>query len=102
MPVLAKAREPEEFTKCLISAVATLTILFIFFGEITVLAFGSNLDQPFITEMLPANNPGVSLIKVLFTLNLICSYPITVNPTNTILESYLFRSDEVIVVNGER
>ena len=52
--------------------------------------------------MLPAGNFGVSLIKILFTLNLICSYPITVNPTNTILESYLFRRSDAAIVNGER
>ena len=40
--------------------------------------------------MLPAHSYVVSLIKVLFTVNLVCSYPITINPTNTILESYLF------------
>ena len=51
--------------------------------------------------MLPAGNSGVSIIKVLFTLNLICSYPITVNPTNSILESYLFKNNAA-VINGQR
>ena len=54
--------------------------------------------------MLPAGNLGVSLIKILFTLNLICSYPITVNPTNTILESYILKrtNSSPLIVNGER
>ena len=93
MPVLSKAKDPESFTRILVYAIATLSILFVTFGEITVLAFGSNLTQPFVTEMLPAGNVGVSMIKILFTLNLICSYPITVNPTNTILESYIFKNN---------
>ena len=45
---------------------------------------------------------GVSIIKVVFTVNLICSYPITINPTNTILESYIFSNENRTVVNGER
>ena len=49
MPVLAKAREPENFTRILVYAIATLSILFVCFGEITVLAFGSNLNEPFVT-----------------------------------------------------
>ena len=96
MPVLAKAREPEEFTKCLVAAIATLTLLYIFFGEITSLAFGSTLTEPFITQMLP-HNLGVNLLKIAYTGNLICSYPITIKPTNDILESYLFRG-----VNGQQ
>lgn len=100
MPVLAKAEDPDSFIKCLFYAIATLSVLFITFGEITVLAFGSDLTEPFVTQMLPAGNYGVSLIKVLFTLNLICSYPITVNPTNTIIESYMIGPPSI--VNGER
>lgn len=91
MPVLAKAQEPQKFTTCLVAAIGTLCVLFIFFGELTSLTFGSNLTEPFITQMLPSANWGVALIKVGYTVNLICSYPITVKPTNEIIESYLFR-----------
>ena len=49
MPVLAKAEKPEKFISALIYAIATLSLLFITFGEITVMAFGSNLDEPFVT-----------------------------------------------------
>ena len=53
MPVLAKAREPEEFNKSLVAAIVTLCALYVFFGELTSLTYGSNLTEPFITEMLP-------------------------------------------------
>ena len=49
MPVLAKAQDPSSFIKILFYAIATLSVLFIFFGEITVLTFGSDLNEPFIT-----------------------------------------------------
>ena len=42
------------------------------------------------------------MIKILFTLNLICSYPITINPTNTIIESYMLGSEYQLEVNGGR
>ena len=90
MPVLAKAREPEEFNKSLVAAIVTLCALYVFFGELTSLTYGSDLTEPFITEMLPAKNWIVCAIKVAFTGNLICSYPITIKPTNDIIESYLF------------
>ena len=90
MPVLAKARKPEEFNKSLVAAIVTLCALYVFFGELTSLTYGSNLTEPFITEMLPPKNWIVCAIKVAFTGNLICSYPITIKPTNDIIESYLF------------
>lgn len=100
MPVLSKAEEPEKFTKVLAYAIGTLSLIFIIFGEVTVFAFGTNLDEPFVTQMLPAGSYMVSLIKILFCMNLVCSYAITVNPTNTIIESYLFSRKNSIVING--
>ena len=49
MPVLAKAQKPESFIRVLIYAIFTLAVIFILFGEITALTFGSNLNEPFIT-----------------------------------------------------
>ena len=79
--------------KCLICAIATLSVIYLIFGALTYFTFGSNLDEPFITEMLPADNLWIEIIKVLFCFNLVFSYPITINPTNTILEGYIFGGD---------
>lgn len=54
MPVLSRARDPQEFTKCLVAAISTLSVIFIFFGEITSWTWGSNLTEPFVTQMLPS------------------------------------------------
>ena len=40
MPILAKSERPDKFITCLMCAIATLSILFVVFGEITVFAFG--------------------------------------------------------------
>ena len=105
MPVLAKARDPEDFNKSLVSGIATLCVIYIFFGELCAWTFGSDLTEPFITEMLPPENWIVSLIKVAYTGNLICSYPITIKPTNDIIESYIFprreRPSPQMIVNSQ-
>mmetsp|Transcript_43589 Transcript_43589/g.57742 ORF Transcript_43589/g.57742 Transcript_43589/m.57742 type:complete len:112 (+) Transcript_43589:1253-1588(+) len=95
MPVMAKAKDPEKFSRCLLAAIVTLCFIFVFFGELTSITFGTNLTEPFITQMLPSHNWGVGLIKIAFTGNLICSYPITIKPTNEILENYLFPKQPV-------
>ena len=90
MPIMQTCEKPEMFMTCLVWAILSLTAIFIFFGELTSLTFGSGLNEPYITEMLPADNIGIIIIKVLYIGNLVCSYPITINPTNSILESYMF------------
>ena len=93
MPIMQASAEPDQFIKCLVAAIVTLSFIFLFFGELTYFTFGSDLNEPFITEMLPADNLWIEIIKVLFCFNLVFSYPITVNPTNTILEGYIFGGD---------
>lgn len=79
-----------------------MCVLFIFFGELTAWTWGSTLTEPFVTQMLPSQNVGVSIIKIAYTGNLICSYPITIKPTNEILESYLFAHSSVqVTVAGQ-
>lgn len=82
MPVLATSEKPERFKEMLIYAFITLVFIFIAFSELCYIAWGSNDDQPIITEMLPEDNVGVILIKFLFSLNLVCSFPIVIFPAN--------------------
>ena len=39
--------------------------------------------------MLPAENVAVIIIKFLYSLNLVCSYPIIIFPTNNSIEDWL-------------
>ena len=70
-------------------AYITLIVLYVSFAELCYIAWGTNLDDPLITQMLPAENGAVILIKFLFSLNLLCSYPIIIGPTNTAVETLL-------------
>lgn len=49
MPVMFKAKEPESFNRCLFAALAVLCVIYISFGELTALAWGANLTEPFVT-----------------------------------------------------
>ena len=69
-------------------AIITLIIIFIAFSELCYMTWGSNLTEPYVTQMLPKDQLGVILIKFLFSLNLICSYPIMIYPANLSIESW--------------
>ena len=88
MPVMHSSESPETFKSTLISAIATLTVIYIVFGGLGYLAWGQSEIQPYSTDMLPASNIAVIVMKFLFSLNLICSYSITIQPANQILGNW--------------
>ena len=53
MPVMQQSASPETFKSTLIAAIATLTGIYIFFGAIGYLTWGSSPIQPYSTDMLP-------------------------------------------------
>ena len=92
MPIMATTADPSRYKEmvtyafiCLIS-VNTLFPLFCYY------AWGSNLHEAIITQMLPADSIVVILLKIGFSVNLVCSFPIVVHPTNSAIESLLCSS----------
>jgi len=89
MPVMATTEKPENFKAMLTYAFITLMSFFILFAMICSVAWGSNMDQAIVLQMLPADSVTVIIIKFLYSLNLVCSYPITICPANAAIEGWL-------------
>lgn len=53
-------------------------------------AYGTDIDQPLITEVVEPENPLIITIKGLYCFSLFFTYPIFIYPTNTILEGWIF------------
>ena len=90
MPIMQTCAQPEKFTKILTYAIFTLCLIFVAFGNLCYFTYGGNMNAPIITEMLPPQDKTVIATKLLFIVNLLCSYAICIYPTNTIIESWLF------------
>lgn len=58
------------------------------------MTYGSNMTEALITEMLPASDPLVIFTKMVFIVNLLCSYALTICPTNRIIEGWLFKKGD--------
>ena len=86
MPVMATTEKPEQFPRMLSYAIITLISIFVVYANLCYFTWGSNMTEPIVTQMLPADNIVVIIIKFLFTLNLVCSYPIVIQPCNTAVE----------------
>ena len=69
-------------------AYVMLTAVYIGFALLCDFTWGSDMDQPIVTQMLPSDSVTVIIMKFLFSLNLVCSFPIVIYPTNVALEEW--------------
>ena len=74
--------------------VSLIACLYIGFGEFTMIAWGNNdkFDLPLITSSLPYKSVVTYILKILFSVNLLFSYPLVIHPANLVVESWLFGS----------
>jgi len=92
MPIMSACECPEKFDKILFYALLTLTVLYICFADLCYLILGKELDTTFITQELNQGSSVVILLQIIYSINLVCSYPIMIFPANTIIEDYTLRS----------
>ena len=88
MPVMGCSEKPERFKDMLTYAFLTLIAFFIVFALLCYFTWGSSMDQPIVTQMLPSDSVTVIIIKFLFSLNLVCSFPIIIYPANAAVERW--------------
>lgn len=93
LPVQKEASNPEKFSTLTIMALSFLCVIFVLFSFLCYYAWGSDLDKPVVTEMLPADNTFVQIMKLLFCINLAISYPLTIVPAFSTLESLLGKKE---------
>jgi len=86
----------EDYFKLLCITISSICLVYIMFGEITLVAWGStaNFDLPLVTSSLPEQSVITYLVKILFSFNLFFSYPLVIHPANLVVESWLFGSWE--------
>ncbi len=70
-----------------------LCTIYVLFSFLCYYSWGSDLDEPVVTEMLPADNSFVQVMKLLFCVNLMISYPITIVPAFNTFETLLGKKE---------
>ena len=78
----------------IVSALSALCTVYVIFSFICFYAWGSNLTEAVVTQMLPADNVYVEIMSVLFSINLLFSYPLTIFVTNQTLAAFIFGTSE--------
>lgn len=91
MPVRDVVKEPDQYWKIVVAVISTVIGLYVIFGEFCVFAWGSQMTTPLISDNLP-HDPVAYVVKILFVLNLIFSYPLQIYPATIILENIFFKN----------
>lgn len=91
MPIVGATKNRENYPSILKLSLGILCVIYICFAELCYYTFGQDLDKPMIMEMMPAEHPVIQLVKILFIINLVFSYPLSIFITNVILEGFTFK-----------
>lgn len=71
-----------------------LCTIYVSFSMLCYWAWGSDLTEPVVTEMLPADNTFVQVMKLAYCLNLVFSFTVIIWPTFTTLETLILGKKE--------
>jgi len=89
LPLMRETEKPEQMPIITVVAIVCLCTIYIAFSSLCYYAWGADLTEPVVTEMLPSGNLTVQAMKLLFCLNLVFSYPLSIVPTFNTLEVWL-------------
>ena len=89
LPVMREVENPQDFAFLTVSVQWTLCIIQILFSTLCYYAWAGSIVEPIITEILPAGNVLVQIMKLLYCINLVYSYRVSIVPTFSALEQYI-------------
>ena len=93
LPVMREAEKPDIYPMQTLAALCLLCSLYVVFAFTCYYAWGSDLTESVVTEMLPPDNTFVQIMKLLFCLNLMISFPITIVPVYHALEAVIGKKE---------
>lgn len=89
LPVLKESKNPFHFPRLLVSAFVFLCSLFCIFALISYMYFGTQ-KEPIIINNIENPTVFMRVVKVMYCVNLMFSYPLSIYPTNSTIETYLY------------
>jgi amino acid permease len=92
MPVMNACddRARANFPFLLAGALITLCSIYILFSELCYFTFGNNLNEAIVMQEMPSDSLIIQIVKLLYCLNLVFSYPLCIFPTNLVIDSIIF------------
>jgi amino acid permease len=91
LPTRDIAADKAGFMKLLTTVLIGIGVFYIAFSQWCLWSYGPSLVEPdsLITGAMPATDPVTYVVKCVFCINLIFSYPLQLSPACNVLESYI-------------
>lgn len=93
LPIYEITKNPHLFRKIIVLTIAFACSIFLVFGNFCCCAWGDELKTPLITDQIKnGDSPNYVgwLVRIMFMINLMFSYPLILYPALMINENYLF------------
>ena len=94
LPVINESQDLTKIPKIIILSLTSLCIMHIIFASICYYSWGNDLTEPVVTQMLPAANYAVEIVSILFMINLVFSYPMSIFVANQTLAAFILDTKE--------
>jgi len=88
LPIKRSMKRPERFERLVATSMAGLCVLVWSIGALGYLAFGNDVE-PFVTNELPTKGLLGPLVRIMYSLAILATYPLQLFPGTLILEEYL-------------
>ncbi len=88
LPIKRSMKRPERFEYLVVTSMAGLCVLVWSIGALGYLAFGNDVE-PFVTNELPTKGFLGPMVRIMYSLAIICTYPLQLFPGTLILEEYV-------------
>jgi proton-coupled amino acid transporter len=89
LPVQDITKNPDGYKSIVIAVILTVCTVYVTFGYFCVNAWGDQMTTPLITDELPSGWVTY-IILLLFSLNLVFSYPLVLYPAHIIIENIIY------------
>lgn len=88
LPIKRSMQRPQHFERLVVCCMSGILVIVWCIGALGYLAFGNGVE-PFISNELPTKGFLGPMVRVLYSLAIMCTYPLQIFPGTLILEEYL-------------
>jgi uncharacterized protein with PQ loop repeat len=88
--VQSVCEDKKVYPKIVFSVMFTLFLIYFLYGFLVLQVYGDRLTSPLILDMIPHDNPIIICIKIVYCMNIVITFPLTINPAVETIEDFLY------------
>jgi len=92
LPIMETTSRPDIYPHILVGVILLLNCIFMFFGILLYFSFGRDKisSKPLVTDILPSKDIPITIVEIIWVINIILTYPLMFYPSHKVFESYVY------------